>query len=94
MTKQIYDWGFSVRNRHVSWIRDMKGWTEGSIATEHGIVSVYSQGYNDNRDFTRLDLVHDGYCHCRSIKGKRYSHRGLITQAKRFASEIVGGQGA
>jgi hypothetical protein len=86
------EWSWSVKGKeHTSWIRDYQGWTEGSIATEWGIVSVYSQGDDRFSHSTRMDIVHDGRCIARNIYGKRYSKRGLVTLAKRFAKEITQG---
>ena len=59
----------------------------GEVITPECIVSIYSQGDKDSFAHTRLDIVKNGRLIMRSIN-KRYSKRGLVTLAKKFAKEI------
>lgn len=68
-------------------IKDLENYTEGAIATQHGIVGVYTQGDAQLKHYSRLDFVHEGRLYMRSFDGKRYSHRGLVTKAKEFARQ-------
>lgn len=63
-------------------------YTEGYVATPHGIVTAYSQGDADSFHHTRLDVVKDGILYMKNIK-RRYSKRGLVTLAKRFAATVA-----
>lgn len=63
-------------------------WLDGCVVTEHSIVQVYSQGDDQHLYFTSLSLVKDGVWHDRNISGKRYTQRGLVTLAKRYAAEV------
>lgn len=85
------DWKIS-RSGH-SHIENRNGWTEGSVFTQHGIVSVYAQGDKENCYVTRLDFVWNGRCYSRTYNGKRYSPRGIKTIARKFAEEIAKGAG-
>jgi hypothetical protein len=60
----------------------------GTVVTAIGIVTVYSQGSAGDRRLSVLTLVLNGVEYHRSIN-KRYSPRGLVTQANRFANEIA-----
>lgn len=66
------------------------GWTQGQVFTPYGIVSVYAQGDEKNRNYTRLLIVLDGYLHSRIFNDKRYSPRGIFTKALEFAAEVAG----
>lgn len=87
---KVYDnnWKFGSA---FSWIRDLEDWTEGTIATRYGIVSVYTQGDARVEHYSRLDFARDGRLYTRNFEGKRYSHRGLVTKAKEFARQITEG---
>lgn len=67
-----------------------EGWTTGCIVTPHGIVRVYAQGDDEHCHTTSLTIVHDGRLHSRDFHGKRYSSRGIVTVAKKFAKDICG----
>jgi hypothetical protein len=69
--------------------RGEDGWTEGVVPTRHGFVSVYAQGDAQYSHHTRLDFIWAGRWYQRNFCGKRYSHRGLVTVAVRFAKEIA-----
>jgi hypothetical protein len=69
--------------------RGEDGWTEGVVPTRYGFVSVYAQGDARFSPHTRLDFIWAGRWYQRSFHGKRYSHRGLVTIAVRFAQEIA-----
>lgn len=69
--------------------KEYGGWTEGEVVTRDGIVSVYAQGGDENDKHTRLDFALNGRLYMRHFQGKRYSHRGLVTIAARFAAEMV-----
>lgn len=70
-------------------IMNMDGWHTGPVYTQHGIVHVYTQGDERHSKHTRLDIVWNGRTHSRSISGVRYTPRGLVTLAKRFAAEVA-----
>lgn len=63
---------------------------EGSVFTQRGIVYVYSQGgtFNGITDtpHTTLQIVLGGRLYSRDIH-RRYTARGLVTVANRFAWE-------
>ncbi len=63
-------------------------WVDGSVFTPHGIVTVYAQGGPDSTPHTRLEFIRDCRLYVRSFDGKRYSTRGLVTQANLFAKEV------
>jgi hypothetical protein len=67
------------------------GYVEGCVLTPNGIVAVYSQGSEKDVPSTNLDFVWEGRLYSRTIK-RRYTQRGLVTVANRFADEIRGGQ--
>lgn len=58
----------------------------GVVKTFHGIVAVYAQ---DERPFTRLTFLLNGQWFDRTINGKSYTARGLVTLANRYAKECV-----
>ncbi len=60
---------------------------QGIVYTVYGIVSVYSQGNDDNREYTKLMTIKEGRIYVRTWN-KRYSKQYLVTLAKRFA-EVV-----
>ena len=61
---------------------------EGTVTTPYGMVSVYSQGDEKSSAYTRLDIVINGRQFSRSIY-RRYTQRGLVVVAGRFAEEIA-----
>lgn len=63
------------------------GYLEGCVFTPSGIVNVYSQGGDSEVPSTNLDFVWEGRLYSRRID-KRYSRRGLVTVAHRYAEEI------
>jgi hypothetical protein len=63
-------------------------WLDGEVITYHGIVSIYAQGDDEFRPSTQLTFVWKGRMHVKSYN-KRYTQRGIVTLAKRFANEIV-----
>ncbi len=69
--------------------RNDNAWTDGTVVTNHGIVSVYAQGGDESFHYTRLDFAWKGRLYMRNFKNKRYSRRGLVTIATKFAAEIV-----
>jgi len=70
------------------------GYLEGCVITEHGIVSAYSQGGGDGDSFevpsTTLQFVIGGRLYSRTLP-RRYTPRGIVAVANRFAREIVQG---
>lgn len=68
-------------------------YTDGSVVTPHGIVLAYSQGDADSFHHTRLDVVKNGTLYMKNIK-RRYSKRGLVTLAKRFAATVAANEKA
>lgn len=64
---------------------------EGCVMTDRGIVYVYSQGgtFNGLTDspHTSMQIVLGGRLYSREIH-KRYTRRGLVTVANRFAQEV------
>lgn len=60
----------------------------GAVFTPQAIVSVYSQGGPNFNHHTRLDFVHRGTMHMRSIN-RRFTKRGLVTIAKRFVRDVL-----
>lgn len=67
-------------------------WTEGTVVTQHGIVEVYAQGGDKYCHFSSVSIIKDGALFTRKIIGKRYTQRGLVTLANRFAGEVFGMQ--
>lgn len=67
--------------------RHPAGYLEGCVLTEHGVVAVYSQGSETEAPSTNLDFVWEGRLYSRTIPA-RYTQRGLVTVANRFAEEM------
>ena len=86
---KMYDDSIGVGAGHSQVKFNPNGWTEGCVFTPHGIVSTYAQGDDTNVAHTRLDFVCAGKLYMRNFSGKRYSPRGIVTIAKRFAKEII-----
>ena len=62
----------------------------GHVMTEYGTVGIYTQGDDKNFHHTRLDFPHGKTCYVRTFN-KRYSERGIVTVAKKFAKEVLEG---
>lgn len=90
MKQTIFDDSYAV-GAHCDWISDRDGWTDSVVFCADGAVSVYAQGDEEHLHLTRLDLLVGDRVVSRSIRGKRYTKRGLITAAKRFAAEYRDG---
>lgn len=90
MKNEPYEYQFSVKP-HFTRINSMSGgqWLTGVVFTEHGAVYVYTQGGKSTRPSTTLSLLRGDKVIIRQIP-KRYSKRGLVTLAKRFAKEFQG----
>lgn len=88
---KIYDDEFSVSGSF-SGLEQMRGWTDGEVITEHGIVSAYAQGGDEHAPLTRLNFAYKGRHYIRTFDGKRYSYRGIALKAKQFAAECVAKQ--
>ena len=58
------------------------GFNSGAVATQYGIVEILTQ-----EDFTSLEYAANGRMHVKTFD-KRYTLRGVVTKAKRFAKEI------
>lgn len=58
----------------------------GFVRTAQGVVEVYSQ---PDPSFTTLTFTMAGRTHRRTINGKHYRPRGLVTQANRYAAEFA-----
>ena len=86
---KIIDDDVSILPHHANLETRKKGWDEGSVYVPQGIIEVYAQGDEDNFYCTMLRFVYNGRLHIRTIHGKRYSHRGIVTLAKRYAHEIA-----
>ena len=85
---KIEEYDFSIMP-HISWVYENKnGFTDGCVATPHGIVKVYAQGGGKNFYVTNLNYVIGGRLFVRQFRGKRYSPRGIATKAKQFAKEV------
>lgn len=66
------------------------GYLEGCVITDRGIVYVYSQGGEmdgvKETPMTQMQIVIGGRLYSRSI-ARRYTSRGIVTVANRFAQE-------
>lgn len=67
--------------------RHPKGYLEGCAITEHGIVTVYSQGSATEVPSTDLQFVWEGRLYSRSMN-KRFTQRALVMLANRYAREV------
>jgi hypothetical protein len=89
------DWSYKIARPASRVWKHPAGYLEGSVITADGIVYVYSQGGvsdgNTESDATNLQIVVGGRLYSRSI-AKRYTQRGLVMVANRFAAEIAGEQ--
>lgn len=85
MKVQPQDDNWLIGNGCSSVYDDPCGYTTGTVKTFHGIVAVYSQ---EPDPVTVVEIVINGRCYRRTIE-KSYSHRGLVTLAKRFAHEVA-----
>jgi len=91
---KVIDDQVAVGNRpwnHLHERTEHGGWTEGTVVTQHGIVEVYAQGDEDHFHCSKLSIVKGGVRFDRQINGKRYTQRGLVTLAKKFANEVFDG---
>lgn len=68
------------------------GYDQGVVVTQFGYVSVYAQGARDSKGTpcTSLHFVWKGREYTRYIT-KRYTRRGMVTLADRYAREIAKG---
>jgi len=64
------------------------GWLDGYVFTEHGVVSVYTQGGDSTTKITELRFYNGLDVYVKNFK-KRTSKRGLVTLAKRYAKEMA-----
>lgn len=69
--------------------RHKSGYDDGHVLTPWGYVLVYAQGSATECHVTRLTFCHGGRAHSREFKGKRYSLRGMVTKAHKFAQEFA-----
>lgn len=60
----------------------------GCVFTFHGAVWVYSQGDEKSFHHTALQFPKGNTVFVRNIP-KRFTKRGLVTQAKKFAAEVT-----
>ncbi len=60
----------------------------GEVVTPYGVVIAYSQGYDKNSSFSRLDYAFKGQLFIRNFTNKRFSRQYLVTLSNRFAKEI------
>jgi hypothetical protein len=63
----------------------------GVVFTHHGLVSVYAQGFDGHDQHTRCDFVWGGRHYLLSVP-RLLTERGIVTLARRFASEVYDGQ--
>ncbi len=87
---KVFDDQMTIGNCPCNRMTEREDWTEGTVITKHGIVEVYTEGGEDVRGFTKVSVVHDGILRTRSVYDKRYTQRGLVTLANRYAEEICG----
>ena len=87
------DWNMKVSEPWNRVFKHPDGYLEGCVITAHGIVYVYSQGGMKDgiKDVphTTMQFVQGGRVYNRGID-KRYTKRGLVTIAHRFAKEVSG----
>ena len=85
------DWTMKL-SRPISRIRRMpENYLDGHVLTPHGIVSCYSQGSATDTPHTSLTVVINGRMYTRGFN-RRYSTRGMVTLAARFAAELSRGK--
>jgi hypothetical protein len=75
-------------DRPVGRMNKCDGYIEGSVLTPHGIVTGYAQGSDTESHHTSLSVIVNGRMYTRSWP-KRYSARGIVTLAARFAAEMA-----
>ncbi|MDB4893176.1 MAG: hypothetical protein JWL61_5031 [Gemmatimonadetes bacterium] len=64
----------------------------GHVDTLNGYVTVYSQGYDRKwRAFTEVRFIWNGREYARSWD-RKFSERGVVTIARRFAAQVVAGE--
>tara|TARA_B100000745_G_C19978910_1_gene331557 strand:+ start:266 stop:592 length:327 start_codon:yes stop_codon:yes gene_type:complete len=65
-------------------------WLMGDVLTPYGIVSVYSQGGEQDRfsKYTRLEIVVNGRYLTR-VFNKRYTSRGLVTKVRQWIADLI-----
>ena len=84
-----YEYTYTVGAGHSDLRDNPEGWTEGTVKTPHGLVEVYAQGDDENFPSTTLNFQIGKRVYVKNIQGKRYTHRGIATQAKRFSKEVT-----
>jgi hypothetical protein len=90
MKTKTVDGSLRLRNSF-SVLQRRPDYTEGTIVTPHGIVSVYTEVADYDMEInsgTILEFVYRRRYYRRDIN-RAYSERGLSTVANRFAKEIV-----
>lgn len=65
------------------------GCPDGDVVTPYGIVGVYVYKDLAGHYHSKLDFAFKGRLYLRAFQNKRYSPRGLVTKANRFAEEIT-----
>ena len=83
------DWSIKISEPMNRVWKHPAGYLEGSVITAHGIVYVYSQGGATEVPSTNLQIVWGGRLYSRTMK-RRYTQRGLVTVANRYAKEVAG----
>lgn len=91
MKTKTFDESSSVlrpRGGHIQSIKHGSGnYLTGYVVTEYGIVGIYAQGDAESFRLTILNFCLNGRNHHRTFRGKRYSRRGIVSVANRFAAE-------
>jgi len=84
------EWNFRIAAPLNRVWKHPSGYLEGCVITEHGIVSAYSQGGGETLEepSTTLQFVIGGRLYSRTLP-RRYTPRGIVAVANRFAREIV-----
>jgi len=62
--------------------------TTGYVETEHGIVVVYADTWNDDTSATRLEMVISGRSYDRTWE-RRFTDKGISRLANKFARDVV-----
>ena len=89
-----FDDSVSLGQRSMSLITDRpEGWTEGVVHTPAGTVQVYAQGSAQESYHTQLHFAWEGRLYTRNFPKRRFSQRGLVTAAHRFAMDVVFDEG-